>query len=270
MMMEQQPQRVQMGERLFLLSLFAVIGVETVTTIITATNWFEWTSLALGVGAFLAILHFAARIYDGDGKSLGLLRLLVCIILALSGLGLVLLLAGNQTMARMLGVNLVWLTCLKMTLYGLFAAVLFSPGNFVDFLAARRGESLERAPATGPALDLPADQSQTFGGMVNVMRGGAVILLLAGAVEVLLALQNTYTAPGKSLLDLIGGFAAMCLGAMLYTTANRFRAFLDMADRNGGHLAQTIAALGTFLKAQIVLGLITGLVLALRLAYLLF
>src|SRR5256885_12102415 len=118
MIMEQQPQSVQTGQRLFLLGLFAVIGVEAAYTVVTASKWFEWTSLLMGVGAFLGTLYLTNRLYDGDQQALSLLRVLACAVLGLLAVGLVLFLAGYVGSARLLGVNIVWLTCVKMAAYG--------------------------------------------------------------------------------------------------------------------------------------------------------
>jgi len=110
------------------------------------------------------------------------------------------------------------------------------------------------------------------------MRAAASFSLSLGAIEVLLGLRlagvqhrvDAEWTSAKSLLDLIGGFATLCLGAMLINDLGGFHHLLHLAERNTGHLAQTLDGLGTYFKAQIVLGLIAGAVLVFRMMYFLF
>src|SRR5437016_1827695 len=63
---EQQPQRRDLGQRFFLLGIFAVMVAEVVCTLVNIGQWFHWSSLVLGVVASVGIIYLGNWLYTGD------------------------------------------------------------------------------------------------------------------------------------------------------------------------------------------------------------
>src|SRR5262245_23565316 len=167
---EQQASRSDLGQRFFMLSVFAILAVEAVVTIFNIGMWFEWTSCLLGIVAAVGILVLGNWLWSGDKTALTVMRAWVVVMLLLAILAMALHIAGDSTIPRHLGVNIAWEGWLKLAVYGLMASLLLLPGPTLEFFGTQRGE----APATvvaeaaavpaptaapaGPAVELAADQ----------------------------------------------------------------------------------------------------------------
>src|SRR5882724_5279647 len=63
---DQQSQRADLGQRVYLLGIFAILVVEAISTITNVGMWFEWTSLVLGAVSCVGILYLGNWLYTGD------------------------------------------------------------------------------------------------------------------------------------------------------------------------------------------------------------
>src|SRR5439155_905006 len=88
---DQQAQRIDLGQRVYMLGIFAILVVEAISTITNVGMWFEWTSLVLGTVACVGILYLGNWLYTGDKTALLVMRVWVAVELTLVLIAVVLL-----------------------------------------------------------------------------------------------------------------------------------------------------------------------------------
>jgi len=101
MIMEQQPQSVQTGQRLFCWDCLRSSASKRLHSR-HGQQMVRVDQLADGRRRFPGTLYLTNRLYDGDQQALSWLRILACAVLGLLAVGLVLFLAGYVGPARLL------------------------------------------------------------------------------------------------------------------------------------------------------------------------
>src|SRR4051812_26858484 len=84
---EPQPTSSDLGQRFFVLGIFAILVVEAGTTIINIGQHAEWTSSALGVLFCFVILYLGNWLYRGDKTALMWTRIWVVLQIAVVAMG---------------------------------------------------------------------------------------------------------------------------------------------------------------------------------------
>jgi hypothetical protein len=270
-MSEQSPPRTDLGQRFFLLGVFAILVVEAILTVVNFAQWFEWSSLALGVVAGILILYLGNWLYTGDKTALTVMRIWIVLQLVLVLVAVLVTLAGapaDSTLPRHLGINMMWQGWLKLAAYGTFAGMLFLPGVMLDFLAEQRGEVpasapvavKEEAPAMGPPVDLTAEHTQALTGLGNAMKKVSGVLLMVGAFQILTGLLALGQAPTKGGLSLVEGAALAALGAVLLAPAGAVLGLVGATPRHMGLVVNLLNRLLVTYKVYLVIVLVLTIV----------
>jgi hypothetical protein len=254
-------QRIDLGQRLFLLGVFASLIVELVGIFVNIGPSFEWTSFLLNVFAGGFIIYLGNWLYHGDKTALTVTRTWVTLMACVAGLGLACIWAGltQPDIARYLGITAGWLGLLKLAAYATFACWLFLPGSVLDYFAARRGESAAPvAPAelatTGTPVELTAEHTTALGGLAGAMKNASGVLLAVGFLDVaagLLALGPSEKLP--ALLNVIEGLAVMTLGCLLLAPTKAVQALVGAAQRHMGYVMKLLEGLQTLYLGYIAL-----------------
>jgi hypothetical protein len=248
---EQQQQRIDLGGRLFLLGVFAILVVELAGTWVNIGSSFEWTSLLLNVFSAVFILYLGNWLYNGDKTALSVARYWVAFMVVVVGIGLVCswLELTHPDVGRYLGITAVWLGLLKFFPYLLFAAALWCPGYVLDFLTAKRGETLEASttvtaeqPATsGTPAELTAEHATGLDGLAGAMQNASYVLLAVGLIEIVCNLGRVGSDNAlPAILNIVEGLALATLGCLLVAPAKAVQAVVAAAQRHMGLVMQIL------------------------------
>jgi hypothetical protein len=241
----EQTSRSDLGQRFFLLSVFAILAVEVVVTVFNVGMWFEWSSCLLGILAAVGILWLGNWLWSGDKTALTVTRVWVVVMFVLALVAQIWLLTLEPTLSRYLGVNAAWQGWLKLAAYGGFACALFVPGVVLDFVSGQRGEAAPAesaaataaAPPTGEPVELTAEATKALTGLSGAMKVAAGLLPVLGILEMFIASLKYGKAPlGSALADTLEGFALVFLGALLALPSKSLQNLLDTTPRNTGHV----------------------------------
>jgi hypothetical protein len=260
--------RIDLGQRLFLLGVFGIVVAEAVTTVVNVGQWFDWTSCLLGIVATLAILYLGNWLYTGD-KTAYLATTAWVILFA--GLSLAALLfrfqfessgaAMGDAVSRHLGVNVAWQGILKLATYVLFAVVLFS-GPTREWLATRRGEPVLSAtnaatPLTGEPVELAAEHTTALTACASAMNTASAVLIGVGLIEILAALLSE----GVAVIGFWEGFVLVGLGGGLSVPAKAINDLLAATPKNMGYVANVLQKLQSTFALYLIVALATLVVL---------
>jgi hypothetical protein len=244
---EQQQQRIDLGQRFFLLGVFTIVVVELVGAFVNIGAEFTWTSLLLNVFAAVFILYLGNWMYSGDKTALSVARGWVAFMAVVVGIGLACCWAEltQPNIAHYLGITAVWLGLLKFLPYALFAAGLSLPGYVLDFLAAQRGESAGAEATTdqpvtaGTPAELTAEHATVLAGLAGAMQNASYVLLVVGLIE---AVCNLGRLGGENalpaILSIVEGFAVATLGCLLLAPTKAVQALVGAAQKHMGYVMQ--------------------------------
>jgi hypothetical protein len=254
-------QRIDLGQRLFLLGVFASLIVELVGIFVNIGPSFEWTGFVLNVFAGGFIIYLGNWLYHGDKTALTVTRGWVTLMACVAGFGLVCIWADltQPDIARHLGITAGWLGLLKLVAYATFACWLLVPGSVLEYFAARRGETAapvapaEHLAATGTPVELTAEHTTALGGLAGAMTNASCVLLAVGFLDVasgLLALGSQEKLP--AILNVVEGLAVMTLGCLLSAPTKAVQALVGAAQRHMGYVMNLLERLRTLYLGYIV------------------
>jgi hypothetical protein len=209
------------------LTVAMVLGAEVLFTLMATGQHFAWPRLILGVFGAVFILFLGQRLYAGD-------RGIERIALGWAGFQIVLMLAslavgphaqgGIAGIVQDVGLPVRYMALLKGIAYGSFAAALAAPCAAHAFVAAKRGDDVEKflpaavADTTHP-LTWTADQLKLLGSLTTLMQIAAGVLALVGVYVILNAIPPSLNMSlGRTLL-LLEGVLTLGLGALLIVPA---------------------------------------------------
>lgn len=257
--MQQQP--TDLGQRLFLTGVFAVMVVELVDIFVNIGSTFEWTAFVLNLFSALFILYLGNWMYSGNKNALAVARGWVGLMAAVAAVGLAFRWLGlmHPDVSGHLGITAIWLGILKLAVYGTFAGWLFS-GSVLDFLASQRGETTataaattEHPPATGAPVELAADHVTALDGLAGTMKMASVILVAVGLLDMACGLSVVargglenfdFTKIGP-LLNLVEGLAVVLLGVLLLPPLQNLQGLIGAAQRHMGIVMHLLHQLHT-------------------------
>jgi hypothetical protein len=122
------------------------------------------------------------------------------------------------------------------------------------------------SPGSDTAVPLSAEQKRVFAGLASRMGLLSMLLLLLAVLRLVsagLALWGGDWVPG--LLSVAEGLAAGFMGLVLLTGSSDARFVAETNGYEKSHFLNTVASLATFYTAQVVVGVLVALVLAIRL-----
>jgi hypothetical protein len=254
-------QRIDLGQRLFLLGVFGSLIVELVGIFVNIGLSFEWTAFLLNAFAGGFIIYLGNCLYHGDKTALAVTRGWVTLMACVAGLGLACIWAGltQPDIARHLGITAAWLGLLKLAAYATFACWLFVPGSVLDYFAARRGEMAapvapaEHLATTGTPVELTAEHTTALGGLAGAMKNASGVLLAVGFLDVAAGLL-AFGTPEKlpAILNVIEGLAVMTLGCLLLAPTKAVQALVGAAQRHMGYVMKLLDGLQTLYVGYIV------------------
>jgi len=249
-----------LGQRLFLLGVFAVLVAEVIVTVANVGQWFEWTSCLLGVIACLGMLYLGNWLYTGNRTALTVTRIWVAIQLAVVLAGVIALseTPADSAIPRHLGINAFWQGYLKLAVYLGFAGLLFAPGATLDFFSAQRGEAPAKVPAptteqtapVGNPVELAVEHTRALEGLGGAMQTVSGVLVIVGALELLIGLLAAGQTSAADWLS-IHGIVVAALGAVLWPPTKALQALLGASPRNTGYVMNFLTALLATFKAYL-------------------
>jgi hypothetical protein len=259
---EQQSQRIDLGQRFFLLGVFGILVSEALATIVNVGLAFTWTGALLGIVSAVVILYLGNRLYVGDKVALTATRVWLAVELAVVITALAILLGNTpaeSTIPVHLNISAAWQGCLKLAAYVGFAAAVFLPGFVLDFFAAQRGESVvngaapaaETSAATGEPVTLANDQLQALDGLSGAMKMACGLLIVVGGFELVAGLLSGGSLNTK--LSVGEGFAFMSLGLVLLAPLKLLQFVLAATPRTMGIVMAFLQALTTIFLVYLVL-----------------
>jgi hypothetical protein len=257
---EQHQQRIDLGQRFFLLGIFAVMVIELVGIIVNIGSSFAWSALVLNVFASVFVLYLGNWLYGGDRTALSVARGWIAVMAVVSGFGLACAWAGPPTaeLGRYVGITAVWLGLLKFIIYGTCALALFSSGYVLDYLAAQRGETAaapvtaEPQAAAAPA-ELAADHVTALEGLAGAMKIVCFVLLAVGLFEAGASLSRLGSEQHvPAILGIVEGLAVATLGCLLMAPLKAVQALAGAAQRHMGYVMQFLARFHALFLAYIV------------------
>jgi hypothetical protein len=255
--------RIDVGERYLVLGVFTTLVTETVYQLLTAGMFFTWPSLIVGVVSVLAIIFLANWLYTGSlqARKVALAWVSLQLLWVVGGLGL--LLSGSPTgpsTARLMGVNIVWLACIKLAAYTLFGSILCFSDSLNAFLGYKRGEEIPervRAEIKGEPMELPKAHEEVIDDLAGTMQAAALTLIVVGLLQMLVAFRDMPTEQARN-LGLARGLVVLALGAILFLPLGALRALIDDPERNTGYLTRALSSLTAMTLLQALLGLGLG------------
>jgi hypothetical protein len=243
--------RLDLGQRLFLLGVFGILVVELVGILVNIGAAFEWPAFLLNVFAGLFIVYLGNWLYKGDKTALSWTRGWVTLMVVVIGCGLGFRLAGAPPpdVAHYVGVTAVWLGLLKLAAYATFAGNLLVPGYVLDYLTAQRGESTtaampEHLATPGTPVELTADHVTALNGLAAAMKNAGWVLLAVGLFELvcgLAALGKPDLVP--AILNIAEGLAVATLGCLLLPPSKAAQALAGAAQRHMGYVMELLMRL---------------------------
>ena len=259
---EQQSQRIDLGQRFFLLGVFGILVSEALATIVNIGLAFTWTGALLGIVSAVVILYLGNRLYVGDKVALTATRVWLAVELAVVVTALAILLGNmpaESTIPVHLNTSAAWQGCLKLVAYMGFAAAVFLPGVVLDFFAAQRGETIvngtptaaETSAVAGEPVTLANDQVQALDGLSGAMKMACGLLLVVGAFELVAGLMTG--DPLNRNLSVLEGFAFMSLGVILLAPLQALQTLLSVTPRTLGHVVGFLSGLGTTFLVYVVM-----------------
>jgi hypothetical protein len=267
-----------LGQRFFLLAVFAILLVETVTTVTNVGQWFEWSSCLLGIVSGVGILYLGNWLYTGDKTALTVTRIWAVLQLALVLAAIGIAVSGSppdSPFPRQVGVNALWEGILKLIVYLGLAGLLFLPSPTLDFFSAQRGETPASAAASakaetvaaGSPVELAPEHTKALEGLSGTMKAVSGLLLTVGVVDLLIGLLAVDNAPPVRVLGIVEGLALAALGAVLVAPTKALQSLLGATPRNMGFVMNFFTTLlGTF-KAYVLIFLVLAVVAVCRLIF---
>jgi hypothetical protein len=268
---EQQSQRIDLGQRLFLLGIFAILVTEALATIVNIGVAFTWTGAVLGIVSAVVILYLGNRLYGGDKAALTATRAWVVLEIMLVLTAVAILLSETPAEATMpiavhLNISAAWQGWLKLAAYLGFGAAVYYPGVVLEFLATQRGETVVNGTATavetpatqGEPVTLEKDQVQALEGLSGAMKMAGGLLSLVGAFDLLAALFTLNNTSDVDLLNIVEGFAFLALGAVIPIFA--LQGLVSGTQRTMTHIMNYLSGLARALAAYVVLFFILAVV----------
>jgi hypothetical protein len=255
--------RIDVGERYLVLGVFTTLVTETVYQVLTAGMFFTWSSLIFGVVSVLAIIFLAHWLYTGSlqARKVAIAWVSFQILWVVVGLALLLSGPGRQHTVWLMGVNVVWLACIKLAAYGLFGSLLCWSDSLNAFLGYKRGEEIpERVQAEikGEPMELPAAHEQAIDNLAGTMQAAALTLIVVGLLQMLVTVRDPQPSDLARNLGLARGLVMLGLGAILFLPLGALRALLDDPERNTGYLMRALGSLTAMSLLQALLGLALG------------
>jgi hypothetical protein len=281
---ESDTQRSDLGQRFFLLGVFAILVVEALATIVNVGQAFTWTGTVLGIIATIGVLYLGNWLFTGDRSALSAMRGFVVIELILAAVALAMLVSdmpSDSPIPAHLNVSASWQGWLKVIAYGGFALALFMPGVVLDFLAQQRGETptsaasptAEALAPAGEPVTLAADQTKALEALSGALGLAGALLLLVGLLVMLASLGrmfNDLAAVGRmptdvaqaasdalasekrriitqGVLGIAEGLLFLILGAVLQPALKALQGLLAASPRN------TTLVMGFFSRLSVVL-----------------
>jgi hypothetical protein len=258
---EQQQQRIDLGQRLFLLGIFAVTVCELVGIFVNLGPTFAWTSLLLNGFATVFIVYLGNWLYSGDKTALAVARTWVPLMAIVAGFGLACQWAEltHPDFGRYVGITAVWLGLLKFIVYGTFALCLLTPGYVLDFLAAQRGETVAPASAveqeatTGMPAELTTEHVTLLGRLAGAMKNASFVLLVVGLFEACASVAR-FSAENNisAILNVVEGLAVASLGCLLMAPTRAVQALVGAANKHMGYVMQMLARFQALYVAYLV------------------
>jgi hypothetical protein len=260
---EQQSQRIDLGQRLFLVSVFGVLVTEALATIVNIGHAFTWTGTLLGIVSAVVILYLGNRLFVGDRPALTASRVWVALELVLVLIALGILLGDTPAESSIpvhLNISAAWQGWLKLAAYAGFAAALFLPGFVLDFFAAQRGDAaagaavaaVETAPISAEPVTLANDQTQALEALNGTLKGVSALVLAVGGFDLLVGLFNIKKSTDVGLLSIVEGLAVVGLGAAVILPCQPLQALLTATPRTMQQAMAFLTALATSLAAYVV------------------
>jgi hypothetical protein len=259
----EQPQRIDLGQRFFLLSIFAVLVVEALATVVNMGHAFAWSSTILGIVSTLAILYLGNWLWTGDRTALTVTRIWALLQLALVVVLMVILLGDVHTgssLPRNLNISTAWEGWLKLAAYIGLVVALFVPGVVLDFIASHRGEptapvaanAADKILPTGEPVNLAVEHVNALEGLSRAMKTVTGVLIVVGVFEVLAGLLTYGKTPIGSWLSVAEGVALVVLGALLLAPLHGLQSLLSAAPRNTGHVLTFLTQLSMTFTGYVV------------------
>jgi hypothetical protein len=256
-----------LGQRFFLLAIFAVVVAEVVVTVVNVGQWFQWSSCLLGVISALVILYLGNWLYTGSLTALKVTRVWVAIQIGLVLAALLIAWAGlptETTLAGHLGVNMPWQGILKLVVYVGLAGLVYVPGVTLDFFRMQRGEAPAAAPVianseavpTGPPAELTTEHTRALEGLNAAMMAVSGVLAIVGAVELIAGVLATAQAPLPRLLGIVEGAAIIGLGGALLAPSRTLQTLLEAMPKNMALVMSFLSAMLSTYKAYLLIAVV--------------
>jgi hypothetical protein len=285
--MEQSSSRIDLGQRLFVMSIFMVAVAEALITIMNIGGAFDWLGCLFGIVAGAGILYLGNWLYTGSKTALNATAGWAAVFFLLAALGLMAKEfgiagdAGWDAQAHHLGIAMVWQAWIKLAVYALLLSLLVFPTATRDWLAHRRGESIQAIAAAVPAApgaDVPVvlaaehtNALEAWSSALGIAIGamfvvGLVLIVIGGSTfsagETLL-ISDPANDGSKAFRNGLLGFNRIAEGVFLMALAGSLSALgkainrvTDGSPRTMGPVMQLFAQLNTVLMLLLVLSLL--------------
>ncbi|MCI0377258.1 MAG: hypothetical protein L0215_06620 [Gemmataceae bacterium] len=264
-------ERVELGEKWFLVGVLGALASEGVLTIITNALHFTWIGLLLGVAGFCLVMGLANRIYAGNKQAVQIALAWVAFQLVYA-VGILLLMTTSShgaEIAQSLGAPVAWTALWKGIAYFGLGWVLFRTPAVRDFFAQKRGDDLhlqeaviETKPAAMPAPDAPlaltAEQTTGAADLSGYLKKTMYALLALGVLQIILALTKLQITPLPGVLGLVEGALWLALGLAMSGPWHEMSLLADKDGQTRNHLLGGFGSLVCYFKTQaaLTLGLI--------------
>jgi hypothetical protein len=276
-------ERVEFGEKLFVCTAAVSLATELILTCVLVVLSFTWVGLLYGALCSLLILLLTHRLYKGVPQArtwaLGWFGLQLLLFAA----ALVAILALHRSdLLRPISFYAPWAAVVKVVVYGLLTWALVASVNVRAFLFDREvksgavippkgwdaeaTEEAEPPPPHEPGQPLPLPAAQA-----DALRGGANLLLAAGACSVVLGLVLFAVAAAAERRSdrvsvVLEGVAAAAFGVVLLLSAGPVKTAANAEEPTTGDLHTSARCLTWLALLQGLAAVVAAVAVALSLA----
>jgi hypothetical protein len=270
--MEQSSTRLDLGQRLFVFGVFAVVVAEALITIMNIGDAFDWLGCLFGIVATVGMLYLGNWLYTGSKTAWNATITWAGIFIVLAAVGMVAKELGNNdpawdAQARHLGIVMTWQAWVKAFVYVLLLVVLLFSGATGDWLAHRRGETIQAAASPAPAagsdvpVTLAAEHTNALEAWASALGNGQAVLLIVGAAVMIGGIQ-AYADPDHKADQKLSALFSICEGACLAligtsacVPAKAIRKVIDASPRTMGPVMELFNGTSVYLFSLLMLGL---------------